>query len=309
MSTILLVNPAAGRGRATQVEREVRQSAELHWRDVTVLRTNAPGEGVELVRKATEAGASRILVLGGDGTVHEAANGILQAKRERLPPLGIIPVGTGNDYAKLTGTHGKSPLAALAHLLHGRVAMYDVGKAWDEYFLNSIGIGFDAMVASRVNGYRRLRGPVAYVSAALLTFRTYRPFTATVRYGEESFTEPLLLLEAGIGAVVGGGFRLTPHAVADDGLFDVCALRGVGVLGFLTKLPLAMLGWHTGLAGVRMFRTTEITVEGKDGPLIAQLDGEVRSAGARIQITIHPGRLPILMAGRRPSAQWERPAQ
>lgn len=307
MTTVLLVNPAAGHGQAAHLAAKVLQSAEHHWRDVTMLTTSAPGEGVELVRRATEQGAARVLVLGGDGTAHEAANGILSAAGDHSPALGIIPVGTGNDYAKLTRTQGLPTLSVVPYLVHGQVVRHDVGKAWNEYFLNSIGIGFDAEVARRVSGFRRVRGTPAYLAAAGLTFGGFKPFRATVSYGEVSFTDTLMLLEVGIGAVVGGGFRLTPDARPDDGLFDVCAIQRLGLFGFLTKLPLAMLGWHTRLKQVRMFQTAKLTVQGLDQPLVAQLDGEVRSGGETVEITLEPRRLCVIVAGKRPSAQWERP--
>ncbi len=112
-----------------------------------------------------------------------------------------------------------------------------------------------------------------------------------------SFREPTLLLEVGIGNIVGGGFRLTPHARPDDGLFDVCAIRRLGLFGFLGKLPLAMLGWHGGLSGVRMFQATRLLVQAVDGqPLVAQLDGELRTHSGPVTIDMAPAALPVLLA-------------
>ena len=271
--------------------------AAFHWRDVRYLVSEAPGDGVGLVRDAVEQGAARILSLGGDGTVHEAANGILSATVERLPPLGVVPAGTGNDYAKLLGTAGLPPREAVARIARGRVGYFDVGRAWDEYFLNAIGVGFDAEVARRVNGMKKLRGVFAYLLAAGQAFVGFRPFAARVEHDGAAFEDILLLVEIGIGPVVGGGFRLTPQALADDGLLDICAISRLSTLGFVIKLPLAMMGWHTGLKHVRTFRTTQLTLESLEGPLLAQLDGEVRSCGTRMEVSIEPRRLPVLIAG------------
>ncbi|MBL8999081.1 MAG: acylglycerol kinase family protein, partial [Gemmatimonadetes bacterium] len=100
MTTILVVNPAAGRGRAGRRAPEARRALETTFGAVEQVTTSAPGSAVEQVRAAVEAGAGRIVVLGGDGTLHEAANGLLRAARAEKPPIAILPAGTGNDYAK-----------------------------------------------------------------------------------------------------------------------------------------------------------------------------------------------------------------
>lgn len=298
MPTLLLVNPVAGHGRAARLANEASEVCGRYWPDLQVVTTTAPGTGVALVREAAAAGCARVLALGGDGTVHEAANGILALPAAKRPALGVIPVGTGNDYAKLSGTYGRSVPEAVRLLAGARVARMDAGVAWGEYFINSIGIGFDAEVARRVAEYHRLRGVPAYLAAALKTFRSFVPPRLAVAADGVSFEEEILLLEVGIGTVVGGGFRLTPEARPDDGLFDVCSIRRQGALGFALKLPLAMLGRHAGLDGVRMFRTDRLTVRASDGaPLRAQLDGELRSGPGPLEITQLPGALPVLMAG------------
>jgi YegS/Rv2252/BmrU family lipid kinase len=296
MPTLLLVNPTAGHGRAGRLAAEAERACRQQWGDVRVARTGAPGDGVALVREAATQGCDRVLALGGDGTVHEAANGILAMPPDQRPALGVIPVGTGNDYAKLSGTYGQSVRQAIHLLARAQVTRLDVGLAWREYFINSIGIGFDAEVARRVAEYHRLRGTVAYLAAALKTFRAFTPPRLRVEAQGVSFEEEILLLEVGIGAIVGGGFRLTPEARPDDGLFDVCSIRRQGVLGFALKLPLAMVGRHAGLDGVRMFRTDRLTVSATGGaPLVTQLDGELRTGPGPLEITQSPAALPVLM--------------
>jgi YegS/Rv2252/BmrU family lipid kinase len=299
MPTLLLINPAAGHGRAGRMAREAEDACRSQWQQVRVATTRAPGDGVNLVRQAIAEGCARVLALGGDGTVHEAANGILSAPPARRPALGVVPVGTGNDYAKLSGTHGQSVTQAVRALSGAQSTRLDVGVAWGEFFINSIGIGFDAEVARRVAEYHRLRGTVAYLAAALKTFRAFEPPRLRVEAQGVSFEDDILLLEVGIGAIVGGGFRLTPDARPDDGLFDVCSIRRQGVLGFALKLPLAMVGRHAGLDGVRMFRTDRLTVSATGSePLVTQLDGELRTGGGPLEITQLPAALPVLMVSR-----------
>ena len=296
MSTLLLVNPAAGGGRAARLANEVAAAAREAWGEVVLLETRAPGHGTEQVRDAVRQGARRVIVLGGDGTVHEAANGVLSSAVPDLPPIGVIPGGTGNDYAKIAGTVGLSAAAAVGGLARGRIRYLDVGIAWEEYFLNAIGIGFDAEVARYMNANPHAGGLAGYLNAVVRVLGSYRPFRAEVLADDgNSFTDGLMLLEVGIGNVVGGGFRLTPDAQPDDGLFDVCAIRQVSIPGLLLRLPLTIPGWHTRLRVVRSFRTARLTVIGLDGPLVAQLDGEVRCREGRMEIRVEPARLPVMV--------------
>ncbi len=296
MPTLLLINPTAGRGHAGRVADEAERAAKEAWGEVTRVETTKAGDAVELACRGVMAGAERVLVLGGDGTLHEAANGLLKAQVEKRPPIAILPAGTGNDYAKITGTVKLSPSEAVRRLVRGTVRVFDVGEAWGEYFINSVGIGFDAEVARVINHSKKGSGLAAYVGAVLKVLRDFDCFEARITADDTDFTDRFLLLEIGIGPSVGGGFRLTPFAKWDDGLLDICAIERQTKLGILTKLPLAVIGKHTGLKAVRSFRTTRLSVESLNGTLHAQFDGETREVSGRMDIEIRPGLLPVLVA-------------
>jgi diacylglycerol kinase (ATP) len=295
LTTLLLVNPAAGRGRGGRLKLRAEAACRQYWSDLAVEETAGPGDGVRLARFAAEAGVERLLVLGGDGTVHEAANGLLQATVSQRPPLGVLPVGTGNDYAKLTGLGGAGPEQAARRLSRGRIRRLDAGRVGETFFVNALGVGFDAEVARRVN-CGRLQGPVAYLVAVAQTYRSFSPLEIAVVVESGRFEETALLVEVGIGAVVGGGFRLNPAARPDDGEFDVCVIRKLSLGEFVTRLPLAILGWHTRLRQVRAFRSPRVTLESLAGPVLAHLDGEVRTMGPRLEIVIEPQCLSVICA-------------
>jgi YegS/Rv2252/BmrU family lipid kinase len=260
------------------------------------LETTKAGDAVEMACRGAQAGAERILVLGGDGTLHEAANGLLRAQVDPRPPIAILPAGTGNDYARIAGTAKCSPTEAVRRLEKGSIKHFDVGEAWGEYFINSVGIGFDAEVAREINRSQKGSGILAYVAAVIRVIADFDSFEARVQADDREFTDRLLLLEIGIGPSVGGGFKLTPFARPDDGLLDICAIERQSKLGILVKLPLAVVGWHTGLAAVRSFRTTRLSVESLNGTLHAQFDGETREVSGRMEICLKPGLLPVLVA-------------
>jgi YegS/Rv2252/BmrU family lipid kinase len=296
VTTLLLVNPMAGHGRARRLAVAAESAARRVFAPVERVDTTAPGAAVEIVRQSVEQGASRILVLGGDGTVHEAANGLLRADAAERPPLAIIPAGTGNDFAKLCGTARLTPEVAVERLARGRIGRLDVGEGWGEYFLNSIGVGFDAEVAHRLTLIKHGRGLPAYLLAVFRTLADRETFEVEVQAGAHGFRDRLLLLEVGNGPVVGGGFRITPLARPDDGQLDICAIQDMPLPMILLRLPLVMLGRHLGLRQVRHFRCEHLVIRSVDGPLRAQFDGEIRSQPGPLEIRVHPGALPVLLA-------------
>ncbi|MEO8140632.1 MAG: hypothetical protein ABI742_13345, partial [Gemmatimonadota bacterium] len=153
----------------------------------------------------------------------------------------------------------------------------------------------DAEVARVVNGSKHGSGIPAYLAAVVRVISRFQPFEVEVSADERSFTDRLLLLEIGIGPCVGGGFRLTPFAQPDDGLLDVCAIQHMSIPGILTRLPLAMLGKHTGLKQVRSFRTTALSITSRSGPLHAQFDGELREVSSTMEIRIEARVLPVMI--------------
>lgn len=291
-----MVNPTAGRGRAGRLAPRARQALDRTFGSVAVIETTAPGTAVEQVRQAVEAGAERVVALGGDGTLHECANGLLRAQVAERPPIAILPAGTGNDYAKMARTLGAPIEDAVRRLAHGRVRRFDVGQAWGEYFINSVGIGFDAEVARVVSGWKRLTGLPAYLAAVFEVLSDFPRMVLDVETDGGNFTDNLLLLEVAIGPCVGGGFRLTPDAAPDDGWLDLCAIRHRSMPAILVRLPLVMLGRHTGLRDVRMLRATRVAVTSQNGPLHAQFDGELRQVSGTMEIQLEPGALPVLVA-------------
>jgi diacylglycerol kinase (ATP) len=243
-----------------------------------------------------EAGAERVVVLGGDGTLHEAANGLLRAAVAERPPIAVLPAGTGNDYAKMAGASGLSVQDAVRRLRSARIRHFDVGTAWGEYFINSVGIGFDAEVARVVNSWRWVTGLPAYLAAVFQVLAHFRTLELDVTSDGETFSGHLLLLEVAIGPCVGGGFRLTPNAEPDDGWLDICAIQHISMPGILVRLPLVMLGKHTRLKAVRMLRARQVAVTSRSGTLHAQFDGELREVAGTMDIRLEPRVLPVLIA-------------
>ena len=166
LPTLVILNPAAGHGRSARFREEVRTAAHSAWGEVELSLTTGPGHATQLARESVGR-VERVVEVGGDGPVPEVANGLLTSGGGAVPPLAVVPVGTGNDFAKMTFTARLTPRAAIAALAAGAVKRFDVGQAWGEYFVNSLGVGLDADVARRVNLYKHWPGAIGYVVAAL----------------------------------------------------------------------------------------------------------------------------------------------
>lgn len=297
---LVILNPWAGRGRGAKARQLVQRGLRDAGAPYEIVETTGPGHAIGITREAVASGITRIIAASGDGTVHEVANALLD-----MPPaedgatpaaVGCIPLGTGNDFAKLVGVYGLPPEVAAARMVHAETDLHDAGQALGEWFDNIFGVGFDAETVRNANKIRRLKGVAVYLAAIYRTFLTFRPPMLEVVSAEHRETSAMMMLAANIGVSGGGKFYLTPQADPRDGKLDVCLIRSVGTLTFLTAVPKVMKGTHTALDEVTLFQTTSVTIRSADGrPLLLQLDGELREPNVtEVTVTIAPRRLRVL---------------
>lgn len=265
---LVILNPWAGRGRAerwrTRIEAILREVEVPH----RLVLTERPWHAVALAREGAAASHSVVVAAGGDGTVHEVANGLIGSESQ----LGVIPLGNGNDFAKLLGL-GRQPEQAVRGLARWRSRRFDVGRMGGRYFINGLGIGFDAAVVKELQKIRWLRGDLLYIAAVIKAFFRFRPAAMTIEFEGRRIEETTQLLEVSIGVSAGGGFYLTPDALPDDGLFDCCLIRRLNVGEFFRHLPKALRGTHTTIEPVTMFQTRRVHVS-SPSPMACHVDGE-----------------------------------
>ena len=275
---VFIVNPTAGRGRAgkqvTAITQRLRQygclNAVWHY-------TRTAGDATRLAREAAGAGAPLVVAVGGDGTLHEVVNGVLGSPST----LGLIPFGTGNDFARAVGLFGDLDTACRA-VVEGDTRRFDVGTiegagtGGPRHFLVISGTGFDACTARTVNwGIRYLSGAPAYVLGAILTARDFVPFdlTLTLDGGEVHRTKAMFVSLVNT-ATTGGGMKIAPEARPDDGLLDICLVRELGKVAMLWQLTQVFEGKHVAHPAVTMLRSSTVTLEA-DPPQPLLIDGEV----------------------------------
>ncbi|HKI94344.1 MAG TPA: diacylglycerol kinase family protein [Gemmatimonadales bacterium] len=291
----IVLNPAAGRGRGRALARDITDAIRAAGFDVTVGESRAPGDERRVAEEAVRTGWNLLVAAGGDGTVHGVANGLLRA--ERPATVGVVPIGTGNDFARLVGAPVGDLATAAEIVAQGTDRTFDVGRTGGEFFTNGLGVGFDTEVIRQMQRLPRLRGFALYLAAVYRTFFAFRPRTLHVTAAEHEEQGPLMLAEVSIGISAGGGFRLTPDADPTDGLFDVCLIRRVGLARFLWYVPRVITGTHRRLAPVTLFRSAHLTLETPGRPLVMHLDGELREPGGEtITVDVVPRRLTVRCA-------------
>jgi diacylglycerol kinase (ATP) len=298
-STKVILNPIAGRGYGAKVEPELRQLLEAEGLEFDLVRTDRPWHAAELAERAAGDGFEVVVAAGGDGTSNEVANGLIAASEYgATAAMGVIPIGSGSDFANTVGV--PSDLRGACHrLAHGQVRVVDVGRVTlpgraPRYFDNTINVGFGGVVTVEALKVKRLRGIALYLPVVLKTiFLYYKAPLVTIEYDGEALTLPALMICVTNGPREGGGFHVTPQAQPDDGLFDLCIAREVSRLAMLGLVPHFMRGTHVGREPITMARARRVTISSPDD-LVAHMDGEVLCTDAhRIECEILPRRLRV----------------
>lgn len=283
----LIVNPSAGRGAGRRIAPEVHARLRELGLAVETRFSNAPGEITTLVADALRDGAECVAVAGGDGSVNEAVNGYVGVAREDQA-LAVIPLGTGNDFAKMLGVEGDWRVAC-ERIAQGKRRRVDAGRCNGRVFANGIGAGFDAQVALEANGIRWLRGNAVYgVALARTLLLRYSTPQARIVHDGGVIENRVTMLAAANGTTYGGAFRIAPDADIADGMLDLMVadrLSRAGIIGFI---PHVLRGTHVGRTGVTMIRTKRVAVK-TDEPIVVHADGEIIDQSAmRIEVEVLP---------------------
>src|SRR5438045_5560499 len=290
-----MLKPAAGLGAGRRVGLAVVSAFRAQSLVVEVTRTLGPGHGQELAAAAARDGAKHIVAVGGDGTVQEVANGLLRSDSDAA--LGVIPAGSGNEFAKLIGVYGHDPARAVARLVTARSRRFDAGRVLDEWFVNSVGFGFGPAVVKTRNATHHLRGFLSYLVPIVKTFFRFEPpvfDVAAPGFRERGY---MMMIEVCNGTTAGGSYRFAPDADPADGKLDVCLMRRVSLPRFLIAIPRVMRGTHIGMREVAVIKTAKLVVRSPEQPLVVHVDGELREPGSNeCTVTLERGRRNVLVA-------------
>jgi YegS/Rv2252/BmrU family lipid kinase len=276
----IVLNPMADMGNAWRAARDLRSITEQH-EGIDWSGTVYPGHAIDLAKQAGEQGYDMVIAMGGDGTVHEVMNGLMRVPEEKRPVLGIVPVGSGNDFGHCIGI-STNPAEALNRAINGEPATVDLGLMTDghnrrEYFDNTLGLGFGAMVTIRSHQMPLLRGFIMYLTAVIQTILLdHNPMRMQIEVDGQKVEESVIYLILCNGPREGGGFLVAPDAKIDDGLLDYAMITNVSRLKMLRIVPEVMNGTHGRFKEVTLGKCKKFTLT-SDRPLYIHADGEIFS--------------------------------
>lgn len=292
----LIVNPRAGHGRGRRYARRIRRYLEAGGLGFRGQLSRGPGDIERQVREACAAGVRHVVVAGGNGTVHEAVNGLLAAGTDTA--LGLVPLGTGNDFAKALAIprNWRGACDRVVQCIRSGVArQVDAVRCNDFFFANGLGLGLDARVTRASLAWKWLPGSGGYLLGLARVLAGGIPATrAWIETGAETVETELCMAVACNGQYVGGVFHIAPQALIDDRLLQLVLVAPVTRIQALRWAPKVIRGTHQNLPVLRVLDVTRARIRLAD-PVPVEADGELREAAAtELDIRLLPGALRVL---------------
>jgi diacylglycerol kinase (ATP) len=307
-----ILNPSAGGGKVGRMWPTILARGNSLGLKLSPHFTTEPQHATRLTRQLAQAGATTVVAIGGDGTVNEVATGLLQLPKTARPALAVLPLGSGDDFARGLGLSGISENGlhpqhlgfALAQLQQPHIHWLDAAEVHTQhdqcYSICGLGSGFDAAVAQAAGlapGF--LRGLARYgwgIAAVMLASihqgAHWQHELQAVCDHTTVYNGPSLLAACMLMPCYGGGFRVAPHAVADDGLLEVVVGGRFSRLATLGILPRFQQGKHLGHPEVFARRAKVIHISW-DTDVLAHIDGEMLQPSREYRVSVLPQALPV----------------
>jgi len=294
----VILNPHAGGGKGAHDQSKIEQLLKQSEIRYKLVLSQYPGHAIEMTRALVNNGETHLIVAGGDGTLNEVVNGIFLADRQVASQitLGMVPVGTGNDWIKTFGIPDNYQ-KAIDIIKEYKTVLQDVGeitclirgKTTRRFFVNIAGFGFDALVTRNANAlkFKGITGIRVYIQSLFSGYVNYRSRNTTITIDDTALVVNLLSASIGLGKFNGGGMMQVPEANPLKGLFHLTIIRKIGIWGILTNFK----GLYSG-EFVRDYRvsthTGKLIAISSGSPLPGEADGETLGAGAfRVDIIAH----------------------
>jgi diacylglycerol kinase (ATP) len=290
MHVALVVNPVSGKRRGERIADDAERLLESRGHQIDRLQGDDGQHAREQLAKAIETGVDTVVVVGGDGALHD----LLPVLADRDLTVGLLPAGTGNDTARSLGIPTKDPTAATSILLGVHTRDLDLAQTGpDEYVVTVVASGFDSKVNERANAMTWPRGNQRYNLAIVAELREFEPLAFTITLDGETIEREAMLVAVGNGPSFGGGLRICEGASMDDGLLDVVIINPVSKPRLLWVFPKLYRGTHVTLPEFERHRVREVTLSSPG--IVAYGDGE-RLGPLPMTSTVRPGALRMLVA-------------
>ncbi|TXL63092.1 diacylglycerol kinase [Aeromicrobium terrae] len=288
MHVALVVNPVSGKRQGDRIATEAERVLLDRGHQTARIQGDDAAHAREQLDKALETGVDTVVVVGGDGALHD----ILPVVAGRDLTVGLLPAGTGNDTARSLGIPVKDPAAALELVLAGHTRTIDLAQTDDgSSVVTVVASGFDSKVNERANAMTWPRGNMRYNIAIVAELRAFQPLPFTITLDGETIEREAMLAAVGNGPSFGGGLRLCEGAVMDDGLLDVVIINPVSKAKLLRVFPRLYKGTHTTIPEFERHRVREVTLSSPG--IVAYGDGE-RLGPLPMTTVVRPGALRVL---------------
>ena len=289
MRLTILHNPAAGRRKGARRFSQAIEALRRAGVEPRVHESHSPEHLVELARRAAEDRPDAVVSAGGDGTHHYVINGLVGSD----VPLGILSLGSGNDFARGLGIPVEASAAAGA-LLHGLPRSIDLARVGSTVYGGIAGVGFDSVVTRFANErVRWVRGAPAYAWAILRCLKFYRPYRLEIRSNGREYSGDVIFVTIGNSVSYGGGVMMAPRARLDDGMLDVCIVPAMGKLELLRWIPSAYRGEHLAHPRIQYFQASQVILSSPsrlelfgDGEFMQELPAAIEAVPRALRVIV-----------------------
>jgi len=272
MKHLFIINPAAGKGNTSKIIPSIKKIFDNREDEYIIELTEYEGHATEIVKEYVSKDKYRVYSVGGDGTLNEVLNGIVNSNSS----LAVIPSGTGNDFIKSITEDYKTE-DILLRTIEGQEELIDLATVNGRFFINIASVGFDAEVVYNTIKFKRLplvKGKFAYILGILATLFTYRSRNLSIEVDDKIINVKATLLAVANGKCYGGGMLVAPKAKVNDGVFEICIVKHLPKLKIAGLFPLLIKGEHESMDVVSMLKGKRVKVV-SDKDIAINIDGEV----------------------------------
>lgn len=262
-----IVNPVAGKGKGQKVVSIIKKYLTKNNIEFLIKYSLEPNHATTLAKEAVHMKATKVIAVGGDGTIQEVVDGLAY----KNIPLGIIPIGTGNDFSKNLPTY-KNIYETLDKIIEGNILDVDLINISGKYFLNISSIGIDAEVVRGSKDLKKTFGSFSYLASVFNNIFTYKSIQAKIKIDDLKLRGKYTLIAVANGKYYGGAFKIAPSASINDGLISVCVIEHLSPIQILFLFPTIFFGKHVNLKEVVMYTGKEVIIEYEDNYLV-NVDG------------------------------------
>jgi YegS/Rv2252/BmrU family lipid kinase len=294
---IFILNPTSGGGSGRDLLPELQSRIEKLEFITELIQTEYHGHASEIASKYLEKGFTHFIAVGGDGTMNEVAEPLVG---NTGVTLGLIPAGTGNDFIQILGFPDRFGEEHWEQFFQQQTILMDAGEVNGRHFLNGMGLGFDAQVAAEnyvaPGEVARGSGKSKYIWHILKTLLFYKEKAVLIESGDSSTESDCFINTIAVGRRFAGSFFLTPQAMANDGLLDVCMIKKLNLIQRLKILSMVPRGSHVSDPKVNYYQTDKLRISFKekvpyhvDGELFFDTNFEVSINPSAVNIIFNPG--------------------